>query len=53
MSPLPLDPEAVRLSHLVTFAESEGGPLIVMTSPQRRVPLPSPPVGILKLWRTS
>jgi hypothetical protein len=37
MSPLSLDPEAVRLSPLVTFASSKGGPLIVMsesTAPQ-------------------
>jgi hypothetical protein len=31
MNPLPLDPEAVRLSRIVTFADSEGGPLIVMS----------------------
>lgn len=31
VNPLPLDPEAVRLSQLVTFADSEGGPLIVMS----------------------
>jgi hypothetical protein len=28
---LPLDPEAVRLAGTVTFADSEGGPLIVMS----------------------
>ncbi len=31
MSLLPLNPEAVRLASLVTFAESEGGPLIIMS----------------------
>ena len=31
MSPVTLDPEAVRLAPSVTFATSEGGPLIVMS----------------------
>lgn len=31
VNPLPLDPEAIRLSQVVTFADSEGGPLIVMS----------------------
>jgi Immunity protein 21 len=31
VNPVPLDPEAIRLSRLVTFAESKGGPLIVMS----------------------